>query len=59
MMREGTAAVFEALSWVQEMLHDLLNDPKGIEKALNEVRDAIEDMKKGVAIDFRHRLRGL
>lgn len=59
MMREGTAAVFEALSWVQEMLDELLNDPKGIEKALNEVRDAIEDMKKGVAVDFRHRLRGL
>jgi len=59
MMREGTAAVFEALSWVQEMLDDLLNDPKGIEKALGEVRDAIEDMKKGIAIDFRHRLRGL
>ena len=58
-MREGTAAVFEALSWVQEMLSELLNDPKGIEKAINEVRDAIEDMKKGIAIDFRHRLRGL
>jgi len=58
-MREGTAAVFEALSWVQEMLSELLNDPKGIEKAVNEVRDAIEDMKKGIAIDFRHRLRGL
>jgi len=59
MMREGTAAVFEALSWVQEMLSELQNDPKGIEKAVNEVRDAIEDMKKGIAIDFRHRLRGL
>ncbi|MDH5440072.1 MAG: hypothetical protein OEZ48_08335 [Candidatus Bathyarchaeota archaeon] len=58
-MREGTAAVFEALSWVQEMLSELQNDPKGIEKAVNEVRDAIEDMKKGIAIDFRHRLRGL
>jgi hypothetical protein len=58
-MREGTAAVFEALSWVQEMLDGLLNDPKGIEKALGEVRDAIEDMKKGIAVDFRHRLRGL
>ncbi|MFB0502246.1 MAG: hypothetical protein ACETWE_00230 [Candidatus Bathyarchaeia archaeon] len=58
-MREGTAAVFEALSWAQEMLDELLNDPRGIEKALSEVRDAIEDMRKGIAVDFRYRLRGL
>lgn len=51
--------MFEALSWAQEMLDELLNDPRGIEKALSEVRDAIEDMRKGIAVDFRYRLRGL
>ena len=58
-MREGTGAVFEALSWLEDLLTDLRNDPEGVKKALREVQDAIQDIKKGVAVDFRHRLRGL
>ncbi|MDH5794875.1 MAG: hypothetical protein OEZ24_02075 [Candidatus Bathyarchaeota archaeon] len=58
-MREGTGAVFEALSWLEDLLTDLRNDPEGVKKALREVQDAIEDIKKGVAVDFRYRLRGL
>jgi len=57
-MREGTGAVFEALSWIEELLSDLKDQPSGLEKALKEVREAIDDIKKGVAIDFRHRLHG-
>jgi len=58
-VREGTGAVFEALSWLEDLLTDLRNDPEGVKKALREVQDAIEDIKKGVAVDFRYRLRGL
>jgi hypothetical protein len=58
-MREGTGAVFEALSWIEDILDDLEEDPDGVRKALREIRDAIEDIKKGVAVDFRHRLRGI
>jgi len=58
-VREGTGAVFEALSWLEDLLTDLRNDPEGVKKALREVQDAIQDIKKGVAVDFRHRLRGL
>ena len=58
-MREGTGAVFEALSWLEDLLNDLKEDPEGVRKALREIRDAIEDIKKGVAVDFRHRLQGI
>lgn len=58
-MREGTGAVFEALSWLEDLLNDLKEDPEGVRKALREIRDAIEDIKKGVAVDFRYRLRGI
>ena len=56
-MRETVQAVLEALMWVQVMLEDLVNDPDGVRKALREVEEALEDVKRGVALDFRQRLR--
>ena len=44
---------------MEDLLSDLRNDPEGVKKALREVQDAIEDIKKGVAVDFSYRLRGI
>jgi len=58
-MRQETAAVFEALSWVEGILIELKNESRGLDKALREVREAIDEIKKGVAVDFPHRLRSV
>jgi len=53
--------VFEALSWVQRLLVNTVDpemDPLDVlNKAVAEVENAIEDIKEGVAMDFRERLR--
>ena len=50
-MRDYAAGVLEALSWVQ-----LLLTKEEKEEVLKEVKDAIETMLKGIAIDFRRRI---
>ena len=50
-MRDYTAGALEALSWVQ-----LLLTKEEKEKVLKEVKDAVETMLKGIAIDFRRRI---
>jgi len=50
-VRDYTAGALEALSWVQ-----LLLKREEKEEALKEVKDAIETMLKGIAIDFRRRI---
>jgi len=53
--------VFEALSWVQRLLVNSVDpemDPLDVlNRAVAEVENAIEDIKEGVAMDFRERLR--
>jgi len=50
-MRDYAAGALEALSWVQ-----LLLTKEEKEEVLKEVKDAIETMLKGIAIDFRRRI---
>jgi len=56
-MNEYTKGAFECLSWLEARLLDLdLHDGKwGVLK--KEVDDAIHDIRKGIGVDFRHRLR--
>jgi len=53
--------VFEALTWVQRLLVNSVDpemDPLDVlNRAVAEVENAIEDIKEGVAMDFRERLR--
>ncbi len=57
-MHDYVRGAFEALSWIRMLLQDLKNDPEAIEKAVKEIDNAIDDIKAGVATDFRWKLRG-
>ena len=60
-MHDYVRGVFEALSWVQRLLVNSVDpemDPLDVlNRAVAEVENAIEDIKEGVAMDFRERLR--
>ena len=56
-MNERLQAMIEALMWVEYMLEEARNRPDGVERVLREVREAMDDIKRGVAVDFRARLR--
>lgn len=58
-MRERAQAVMETLTWVQELLEGLRGDPHGVDKAIREVEDALRDLRRGMALDFRERLKVL
>jgi len=56
-MRPYVQGSLEALTWVQELLEGLRGDPHGVDKAIKEVEDALRDLRRGMALDFRERLR--
>ena len=56
-MNERLQAMIEALMWVEYMLEEARDRPDGVERVLREVREAMDDIKRGVAVDFRTRLR--
>jgi len=56
-MNECTKGAFECLSWLEVRMVDLgLHDSKW-DMLKKEVDDAIHDIRKGIGVDFRHRLR--
>ena len=57
-MHDYVKGAFEALSWVQHLLQDLRENPvRAVQKTLEEVDQALEDIKSGVADDFRWKLQ--
>jgi len=48
--------VFECLSWLKARMSDLERDGERLQR---EVVDAIYDIRCGVGVDFRERLRAL
>ena len=56
-MHDYVRGAFEALSWIRMLLQDLKNDPEAIEKAVKEIDNAIDDIKAGVATNFRWKLK--
>ncbi|MEM2102899.1 MAG: hypothetical protein QXM22_05240 [Candidatus Bathyarchaeia archaeon] len=56
-MHDYVKGAFEALSWIRLLLLDLKDTPDAMEKTLKEVDGALEDIKSGVAGDFRWRLK--
>lgn len=61
-MRDYPAGAFEALTWVKVMLD---TKSEGQEKKCGdcvlkqEVEGALNDLQRGVAVDFRQRLAGI
>ncbi|MEM3666903.1 MAG: hypothetical protein QW222_07475 [Candidatus Bathyarchaeia archaeon] len=57
-MHDYVKGAFEALSWVRLQLLDLQHNPdQAVKETLKEIDAALEDIKRGVAGDFRWRLR--
>ena len=54
-MRDYICGVFESLNWVLELLRS--NLPRKI--IIREVESALDGVRRGVAMDFRYRLREL
>lgn len=50
---------FEWLSWFEARMADLARDAERWERLRREVGDAIQDIRRGVGVDFRERLRAL
>jgi len=58
-MKDYVRGAFEALSWVHSLLDDIESekDLDRVKKAVKEVDSAMDDIREGVAVDFRYRLR--
>ncbi|MEM2263468.1 MAG: hypothetical protein QW160_04520 [Candidatus Bathyarchaeia archaeon] len=57
-LHDYVKGAFEALSWVRLLLLDLQHKPEeAVKEALKEIDAALDDIKTGVACDFRWRLR--
>ena len=59
-MNDYVRGAFEALNWVEALLADIepAKDPRDqLKKAVTEVEEALADIKEGVAVDFRHKLK--
>lgn len=56
-MNDYTRGAFEALSWVESLIENLKNHPEGWKTLTKEVNDATIDIKRGIGVDFRYRLR--
>jgi hypothetical protein len=56
-MNDYTRGAFEALSWVESLIENLKHNPEGWKTLTKEVNDATIDIKHGIGVDFRYRLR--
>lgn len=56
-MNDYTRGAFEALSWVESLIENLKHNPEGWKTLAKEVNDATIDIKRGIGVDFRYRLR--
>lgn len=56
-MNDYCRGAFETLAWIDNLIEDLKDNPKGWRLLTEEVNAAIVDIKRGVGVDFRHRLR--
>ena len=56
-MNEYRRGAFEALSWLEGLLQDLKDDPQGWKLMEQEINDAMTDIRRGIGVDFRYRLK--
>lgn len=56
-MNEYTRGAFECLSWIEAKMADYGKGRDKWDMLKREVNDAIQDIRRGVGVDFRERLR--
>ena len=56
-MKDYTKGVFECLSWIEAYIDELNQDEVGWEQLKKEIGSTISDIRRGVGLDFRHRLK--
>ena len=56
-MNEYTKGAFECLSWLEEVINVLREEGEPLEDLNSEIDSAICDIRRGVGVDFRERLR--
>lgn len=59
-MNDYVRGAFEALNWVEALLADIApekNQRDQLKNVVTEVEEALADIKEGVAVDFRHKLK--
>ena len=56
-MNEYTRGAFECLSWLEEVITVLKRRGESWEPLSVEIDGAIRDIRRGVGVDFRERLR--
>ena len=56
-MNEDTRGAFECLSWLEEVVSMLKERGESWEPLSVEIDGAIRDIRRGVGVDFRERLR--
>ena len=58
-MNEYTKGAFECLSWIEAMMSDKAGSQEGWESLEKEIGEAITDIRRGIGVDFRERLRSI
>ena len=56
-MNDYCKGALEALVWVRSLIKRLKSQSRTVDRVLEEVDRAVEDMNEGIAVDFRERLR--
>ena len=56
-MNDYCKGAFEALSWVESLIESTENRPEALEEILKEVNAAIREIREGIAVNFKSRLR--
>jgi len=56
-MNEYTRGAFECLSWLEEVISRLRERGESWEPLRVEIDGAIRDIRRGIGVDFRERLR--
>jgi hypothetical protein len=56
-MNEYTRGAFECLSWLEDRIVRLESERNYWQTLKKEIDEAIRDIRRGVGVDFRERLR--
>jgi len=58
-LKEYTKGAFECLSWIEARMADLEGQGDKWDSLRRELGEAVDDVRRGVGVDFRERLRAL